>query len=183
MIVSIFIFCFKWYNIYMFSNPEKNINQFGISEGMRVADFGAGVGFYTKILSEKVGNSGKVYAVEVQKDLAKKLESEIKELNISNISVIWGDIERIDGTKIADNSLDAVLISNVLFQIEDIFGLVDETKRVLKEGGRVLLIDLNHNKDYSVDKDYVLGIFLKKGFSHVKDIEVSQNHYGIIFKS
>lgn len=166
----------------MFSNPEKNINQFGISEGMRVADFGSGVGFYTKILSEKVGNSGRVYAIEVQKDLTKKLESEIKDLGISNISVIWGDIERLDGTKIADNSLDAVLISNVLFQVEDIFGLVDETKRVLKKDGRVLLIDLNQNKDYAVDKDYALGIFLKKGFYYVKDIEVSQNHYGIILK-
>lgn len=166
----------------MFSNPEKNVNQFGIGEGMKVADFGSGAGFYTKILSERVGNSGKVYSVEVQKDLVKRLESELKESGISNVSVIWGDIEVLNGTKIADNSLDAVLISNVLFQVEDKLGLVDETKRVLKNEGKVLVIDLDKEADYSISKEDVINIFSKRGFSYVKDIDVSSSNYGIMFK-
>jgi ubiquinone/menaquinone biosynthesis C-methylase UbiE len=125
----------------MFTNPEQNILHLGLTEGMRVADFGAGTGFYSKACSPKVGYSGKVYAIEVQKDLVKKLESEIKQWGFSNIECIWGDIERRGGTKIADRSMDAVIISNVLFQAEDKLGLIDEAKRVLKKGGKVLLID------------------------------------------
>ena len=108
----------------MFTNPEQNILHLGLTEGMRVADFGAGTGFYSKACSPKVGYSGKVYAIEVQKDLVKKLESEIKQWGFSNIECIWGDIERRGGTKIADRSMDAVIISNVLFQAEDKLGLI-----------------------------------------------------------
>jgi tRNA A58 N-methylase Trm61 len=47
----------------MFVNPEKNIAALLLQEGMRVADFGAGSGFLTKILSRRVGHTGHVYAI------------------------------------------------------------------------------------------------------------------------
>src|SRR5680860_1853680 len=127
------------YKYNMFSNPEKNIAQLNLREGMYVADFGAGVGLYSKFASKKVGESGKVYAVEVQKDFVHKLEGELKDWKISNVECVWGDIERLGGTKIADRSMDVVIISNVLFQAEDKLGLVDEAKRVLKSDGSCLL--------------------------------------------
>src|SRR5665648_474445 len=125
----------------MFTNPEQNILHLGLKEGMRVADFGAGTGFYSKAASIKVGYSGKVYAIEVQKDLVKKLESELRHWGISNVECIWGDIEKRNGTKISDRSMDAVIVSNVLFQTEDKLGLIDEVKRVLKKNGQVLMVD------------------------------------------
>ena len=76
----------------MFTNPEQNISRLGLTEGMRVADFGAGTGFYSKAASAKVGYTGKVYAIEVQKDLVKRLENDIANWGISNIDCIWGDI-------------------------------------------------------------------------------------------
>ena len=60
----------------MFSNPEQNVLQLGLREGMRVADFGAGSGAYSLASGKKVGHTGHVYAIEVQKNLVKKLESE-----------------------------------------------------------------------------------------------------------
>lgn len=173
----------------MFSSPEKNIAQLGLQVGMRVADLGAGTGFYTKILSKKVGNTGKVYAVEVQKDFVTKLESDVKHWGLSNVTPIWGDIEKIDGTKILSNSIDAVVISNVLFQTEDKLGLVDETKRILKKGGIVLLVDWNDGSTVlGFDSSKIIGektakeLFIKRGFKTVSNINVSSDHYGIIFK-
>ena len=112
----------------MFTKPEQNILHLGLKEGMRVADFGAGTGFYSRAASERVGYTGKVYAIEVQKDLVKKLESEVKHWGLSNVDCIWGDIERRGGTKISDQSMDAVIVSNVLFQAEDKLGLIDEAR-------------------------------------------------------
>ena len=173
----------------MFSNPEKNISKLGLQEGMKVADFGAGSGFYSKIASRKVGNSGKVYAIEVQKELVAKLESEIKHWGLSNVTCIWGDIEKIDGTKIASGSIDAVIISNVLFQTEDKLGLIDEAKRILKKGGKVLLIDWNDNsimlgfdKSKAISEKTAEELFLKRGFKFNEKVDVSSDHYGIIFK-
>ncbi|MBK5215550.1 MAG: class I SAM-dependent methyltransferase [Candidatus Pacebacteria bacterium] len=173
----------------MFTNPEQNILHLGLSDGMRVADFGAGTGFYSKAASARVGYSGKVYAIEVQKDLVKKLESDIKHWGLSNIECIWGDIERLNGTKISDHSMDAVIISNVLFQAEDKLGVVGEALRVLKKGGKLLLIEwmesfggMGPTKEHVISPTYARELFEKRGFKFEENITTSAHHYGIIFK-
>ena len=173
----------------MFTNPEQNILHLGLKEGMRVADFGAGMGSYSKAVSYRVGISGKVYAIEVQKDLVKKLESEIKNWGISNIDCIWGDIEAKGGTKMSNNSMDAVIISNVLFQAEDKLGLIDEARRILKKDGRVLLVDWSYSldgmgpsKESVVSENMAKELFENRGFKFLEKISTTVHHYGIIFK-
>ncbi len=172
----------------MFSNPEQNILQLGLREGMKVADFGAGNGAYSLAASKRVGHTGHVYAIEVQKDLVRKLESEIKELHISNIECIWGNIEKMHGSKIADSSMDMIIISNVLFQAEDKIGLIDEAKRILKKGGKVLVIDWLVSSDgvgpaqsQSIKEEVLNNLFLKRGYKFLEKISTSSHHYGIIF--
>jgi FkbM family methyltransferase len=172
----------------MFSNPEQNVLKLGLREGMKVADFGAGTGLYSLAVSKKVGPDGKVYAIEVQKDLVKKLESEIKHWQVSNIECVWGDIEKKNGTKIGDETMDAVIISNVLFQAEDKLGLIDEAKRILKKDGKVLLIDwqdsfggMGPTKAHIVDELKAKDLFSSRGFKFLEKIVVSEHHYGIIF--
>ncbi len=166
----------------MFSNPDKNIASLLLQEGMSVADFGAGNGYTTRAISKRVGHTGRVYAIEVQKELVLKLESELKEREIGNVSVIWGDIEKKGGTKIADRSLDAVVMSNVFFQAEDKLGLIDEAKRVLKRGGRVLLIDWENGVPGVVTPKKAEELFTLRGFTFVEKVAESSHHYGIIFK-
>jgi len=166
----------------MFGSPAKNINYLKLGEGMKVADLGAGNGFYLKALSQKVGNSGKVYAVEVQKELVLKMEDDIKHFGLSNVSIIWGDIERHEGTKILSNSIDAVLLSNVLFQAEDKFGVVDEIKRILKNNGEVLVLEQNRDNKNYMKKGEVEKLFTKNNFIKSEDIPISSSQYGIIFK-
>lgn len=172
----------------MFANPEQNIAQLGLREGMRVADLGSGTGFYVKIASQRVGHTGKVYAIEVQKDLIKKLESELKEKGITNVDCIWGDIERTSGTKIADASLDAVIISNVLFQASDKLGLIDESLRILKKGGKALVVDwkesfggMGPSPHHVVTEATAIELFTKRGFKLLEKISSTPHHYGIIF--
>ena len=172
----------------MFANPKTNVGKLGLRDGMRVADFGAGTGMYSKEASEKVGPTGKVYAVEVQKDMVRKLESDLKGWGIENVDCIWGDIEKVGGTKIADATMDAVIISNVLFQVSDRLGLIDEAKRVLKKGGKVLLVDWQESFNgmgpaptHVVKEDSALELFSKRGFKLLEKISSSSHHYGIIF--
>ncbi|OGJ11238.1 hypothetical protein A2565_00835 [Candidatus Nomurabacteria bacterium RIFOXYD1_FULL_36_19] len=157
-------------------------------EGMRVADFGAGTGAYSLASSRHVGHTGHVYAVEVQKGLVKKLESEIKEWKVSNVECIWGNIEKLHGTKIADHSMDAVIVANVLFQAEDKIGLIDEASRILKNGGKVLFIDwassfsgMGPSEEHVVLPNVATDLFTKRGFKFVEKITTNEHHYGIIF--
>ncbi len=172
----------------MFTKPEKNILQFGLTDGMRVADLGCGSGFYTRVASEIVGYSGKVYAVDIQKDVVKKLEGDLDFWKLNNVECVWGDIEKLNGTKLGDHTIDAVIVSNVLSQIEDIEGLIFECIRILKIGGKLLLVDWNKSSniftvpDETLEKDIVQALFEKNGFNFIKDISTSDHHYGIIFK-
>ncbi len=172
----------------MFSNPELNIKKLGLREGMRVADFGAGMGMYSKAASKIVGEDGKVYAVEVVKDLVKKLENEISNEHLLNVEVIWADVEEQHGTKIADHILDAVIVSNVLFQVPDKLGLIDEAKRILKKGAKLMFIDWSESfnsmgpiPDHIITEEKAVEMFKSRGFKLLKNIIVSDHHYGIIF--
>ncbi len=125
----------------MFSAPEKNIEQLGIHPNQIIADFGAGSGAYTIAAAKALKGNGKVYAVDVQKDLLTRLENTCREQHISNVGYIWGNLEQLGGTKLADQSVDLVILSNVLFQTDDKKITIEEAKRVLKQGGRLLLVD------------------------------------------
>ncbi len=172
----------------MFSDPEKNIAQFGVREGMKVADFGSGTGAYVRAISPHVGLTGRVYAIEVQKGLVKKLENEIKEWGLTNVECIWGDIEAKNGTKLADESMDAVILSNILFQSDDKLGLINEAKRILKDSGRLLLVEwsdsfggMGPSPKHVVSEKKARDIFRERGFKVAETISAGDHHYGIIF--
>src|ERR1039458_2471493 len=93
---------FPRYNGTMFSDPDKNLAQLGLAEGMKVADLGAGTGYYSIVAGRHLGNGGRIYAVEVQKDLLDRLKSNATNEQVRNIEVIWGSIDTIGGTKLRE---------------------------------------------------------------------------------
>jgi ubiquinone/menaquinone biosynthesis C-methylase UbiE len=168
-----------------FANPEENLKQFGVSEGMRIADLGAGTGAYSFAAAELVGTTGGVFAVEVQKDLVERVQAEARERGFMNIEVRWGDIEVSGGTKLRDNSVDAVVLSNILFQLEDREGLVREVKRILRPGGRILVIDWSDSYDNLgpaeeavITEPDARSFFEQKGFVFEEKIAAGAHHYG-----
>ena len=178
---------FPRYNSTMFSDPEKNLAQLGLAEGMKVADLGAGTGYYAIVAGRKVGTSGRVYAVEVQKDLLDRLKSNAENEKVHNIEVVWGAIDVIGGTKLRENMIDRVVLANTLFQIDqnDRDGLVLETKRILKSGGKVMVIDWLPGSPLSpkncIPKTIVENLFNKSGFALEKSFDAGDHHYGLVF--
>ena len=173
----------------MFLNPEKLIEYSDIHHGMKVADFGASVGHYALHIARRVGGQGKVFAIDIQKDLLTKLQSEAEAVKISNIEIIWGDVEIIGGTKLKNDSVDRVLIANILFQTYDKAGLITEAKRILKKGGKVIVIDWTdsfsglgpHKKDI-VNKQMAKDLFESQGFIYDSEMKAGDHHYGIILE-
>jgi ubiquinone/menaquinone biosynthesis C-methylase UbiE len=170
-------------------DPKDNIKQFGIQEGWHVADLGVGYGHYTYALSEAVGPDGKVFAIDIQKDMLERLKKEVEEKHIKNIEVIWGDVEIVGGTKLRVDSLDALVISNVLFQIDSKAGMVHEASRVLKTGGKILLVDwsesfggLGPQPGMVVDEATARRIFETGPFEYKKSIDAGEHHYGMVFE-
>jgi ubiquinone/menaquinone biosynthesis C-methylase UbiE len=172
----------------MFSDPKKNIEQFGVDPGLTVADLGSGGGFYSLALAAAVGKQGRVFAVDVQQDLLTKLKSEAVQHGFENIDIIWGDVDEPNGTRLQDASVDRVLIANILFQVDHRDMLATEAYRILKPKGRVLLVDwsdsfggLGPHPARIVTATQGRAIFEQAGFTYIRDIQAGDHHYGMVF--
>src|SRR5579862_9666921 len=100
----------------MFTDPVKNLKALGLKDDDIVADLGAGTGYYS-IAAGHIVTRGKVYAVEIARDFLGTIQSKVKDAHLKNVEIIWGSVEKIKGTKIADGIVDAAIVSNVLFQL------------------------------------------------------------------
>lgn len=167
----------------MFTDPVKNLKAFGLREDSIVADLGAGTGYYSVALGMLMPK-GKVYAIELQKDFLDTIKRKVLEAHLNNIEIILGDVEKIGGTKIADDTVDAVVASNILFQVKNKEKFIEEIKRILKTKGKVLLIDWSESPAMSgnaiFSKDKALEMFKKKSFVVDREIDAGDHHYGMI---
>lgn len=169
----------------MFSEPAANLAKLGVNDGMKLVDLGAGSGFYTMEAARLVGNTGRVYAVDVQKDLLERLRSHSGAQGLRNIEVIWGNAEKIGGTKLRESLADRVVASNVLFQIEKPDDFVLEIKRILKPGGKVLVVDWSESSPMTpetfVPAMKAQTLFEKSGFKLDQSFTAGDHHYGLVF--
>ena len=128
-------------NTHGFVRPKDVIKNLDIKPGDRVADFGAGSGVYSLAAAVSVGERGRVYAFDVQKDLLTRIVNTAKKEGLENIDVIWTDLEILGGTKFADNVVDLVIVSNLLFQMPEKNIPLREAARIVTPRGRVVVID------------------------------------------
>ncbi len=171
----------------MFSDPALNISKLDLTDGMKVVDLGAGSGFYSLEAAKRVGQSGRVYAVDVIKELLERIRSNGAIHGLRNIEVVWGNCEKIGGTKLGEAIADRVIASNILFQIEKPDDFVLEIKRILKPGGKVMIIDWNELSALSPKTLVTSGsakiMFEKAGFTLDQSFDAGDHHYGLVFIS
>ena len=173
----------------MFSDPAVNIAKFGISEGMKVADLGAGSGHYTIAAARALASTGRVYAIDVQQDLLSKLKNQAAREGLYNVEVIWGNVDGLNGTKLRETSVDLVLLCNILFHLENKKESIKEIKRILKPAARVLVVDwadsfggIGPKPDLVVTKEKAKALFDEAGFHLDREINAGSHHYGLIYK-
>lgn len=172
-----------------FAHPARNASAFGLREGMHVADFGSGSGAYVLAMAPLVGEAGQVYAVDVQRDLLRRTHTEAQHRGLKQVSVLWADLEQRGATKLAARSLDLVLVSNLLFQLEEKDVPLAEAWRVLKPTGRLVVIDWSDSfngmgpiKQQVVSKDTALGLVRASGFELDRELDAGAHHYGLVCK-
>ncbi len=173
-----------------FVRPEEIVKKyFGLRAGDVAADFGAGSGHYVFPVAKIVRDSGVVYAVDIQKDLLEKIKSRAHEEGLKNVEIVWSDLDKPEGSRLAEGSADLIIISNLLFQVENKEEVVKEAFRALKKGGRAAVIDwsdsfggLGPRKEDVMDKEECKKLFLENGFVLNDEFDAGAHHYGFIFK-
>jgi len=119
-----------------FSQPERVLAALAIEPGARVADLGAGDGYFTRPLAEAVGPSGRVYAVEVDARALRELRA-----------IAAGDprIEVVEGASddphLPDGAIDLVLLSSVYHHLDDRVAYFARLRTDLAPGARVAIVE------------------------------------------
>ncbi len=123
-------------------DPSLLFEKAQLQSGMRVADFGCGrTGHLVFPAAHIVGEKGIVYAVDILKDVLDAIAKRMKADGVLNVHTVWSDVERIGATTIPQQSVDVVFLVNALGAMTDHGSVLGEAKRLLKQKGRLVLVD------------------------------------------
>ena len=126
--------------------PRKNIlKELGIEPGFHVLDYGCGPGSYIVPLAELVGESGKVYALDIHSLAIQKVKDIASKKQMANVETILSDCQ----TGLPDNSLDVVLLYDIFHHLSDRDKVLKELHRVLKLDG-ILSFSDHHMKENEI---------------------------------
>ena len=167
-----------------FLNPKKVLETIPLREGMTACDLGCGSGGWTIPLA-KILNNGVVYAVDILEEALSALKGKIERERIGNIRTILSDMEK--GVRIGDSSIDFVLLSNILFQVDNEKFVLEEVKRLLSPDGIALIVDWKEDspigmKDRRVSFDKTRSIVNDLGFKIDKEFDAGKYHWAILIR-
>lgn len=164
--------------------PIETLKRAGFKDGMVLCDIGAGTGVFS-IPATQI-SSGDIYALEKSEDMIEILESKISENKIKNLKVkrVESDILPLE-----DDTCDLVILITVLHHIDDKEIMMDEIKRILKDEGRLMIIEF-HKRDTGSGPPVEMRISQEElkefGKTHklktVEEFKLGDNFYGFTFE-
>jgi ubiquinone/menaquinone biosynthesis C-methylase UbiE len=131
------------------------LKEVGIKTGFHVLDYGCGPGSYIMPLAKLVGESGKIYALDVHSLAIRAVESIAARKRLANVQTILSDCQ----TGLQTSSVDVVLLYDILHDLIDANGVLKELYRVLKPKGILSVSDHHIKQDEIISKVTSVGLF------------------------
>ncbi len=151
--------CYRFRDFFL---PRMNILQeAGIEPGFHVLDYGCGPGSYVVALAELVGESGEIYALDIHPLAIQMVQGIASREQLTNVETICSDCK----TGLPDNTVDVALLYDILHDLGDPNGVLQELHRVLKPDGILSFTDHHLKENKIVSRLTNGGLFrlLKKG--------------------
>lgn len=166
--------------------PEEALDALKIPKGAVVADIGAGVGYFTWRLAERVGPSGVVYAEDIQQEMIDQLKRNMSDRHLSNVRAVLGGVE---DPKLPKDSLDLVLLVDVYHEFSEPEKMLDRIREALKPGGRLVLLEYRGEDpavpirpEHKMTVKQVQAEVVPEGFRFEQSIEVLPEQHIIVFR-
>jgi SAM-dependent methyltransferase len=117
---------------------ERVMDRLGIKPGQRVADIGAGLGYYTVRIARRLGSGATIYATDVKVEYLDQLRARLARERIDGVRVILG-LPR--DPRLPEKSVDVALLSHMYHEIENPYEFLYNLRPALATGARVGIID------------------------------------------
>lgn len=118
--------------------PDQALDLINVAKGANVADIGAGVGYFTWRLASRVGPTGKVYAVDVQPEMLKKLRQNMAERKLTNFEPVLGTE---DNPRLPAGQIDLAILVDVYHEFSQPQKMLQKIRASLKPDGRMVLLE------------------------------------------
>ena len=115
-----------------------------IGEGATVADIGAGEGYYTIRLAERVGKRGRVLAQDIDPEAVRRLGARVERERLDNVSIKLG---AADDPRLPQNSFDRVFLVHMYHEVSEPYAFLWRLRPALKPGGQVIVVEVDRPTD------------------------------------
>ena len=160
-----------------------------LKPGNVVADIGAGSGIFSRPMARAVGPKGKVFAVEVDKDLVAHINERSKQEKIKNLEAVLGEF---DDPKLPARNVDVAFFQDVIHHIEHRQTYLKNLATYLKPDARIVMIDFVMDKnnpksphaespEMQITKEDVTGWMATVGFRPVEESHLFSDKYFVIY--
>ena len=138
-------------NVPFFDRPERAaeeksddlVKALDIRDGARIADIGAGTGYFTWRLAQSVGPTGKVIAVDIQPGMLKLAAEIVKRHGLGNVDFV---LAKENDPRLPERSLDMVFIAHSYHEFSEPEMIMEAVRRSLKPGGRLVVVEYAKEK-------------------------------------
>jgi cyclopropane fatty-acyl-phospholipid synthase-like methyltransferase len=162
---------------------QRVMDVLGLKEGSNVADIGAGSGWFTVRAARRVGSSGRVYAVDINRDYLKYIEARAYREKLSNVRTVLG---KEDDPLLPQQSVDAVLILKTYHEIAQPIRVLKRLRQSMRSGARLGIIDRNGTgDDHGLNRDTVVSEAKRAGFELVEEydfVKPDRMDYFLVFQ-
>ena len=137
-----------------------------IAEGTTVADIGAGEGYYTVRLAERVGPQGRVLAQDIDREALNRLAQRVLRERLDNVSVRLGTP---DDPRLPENSFDRVFMVHMYHEVQEPYAFLWRMRPALRKGGQVIVVDVDRPTDeHGIPPQLLFCEFAAVGFKLVE---------------
>jgi len=158
----------------------------GLTEGMAIADIGAGTGYFERFFSRAVGGKGKVYAVDVEPAMVQHLSKRALKEGTANVLPTLATAE---DPGLPEGSVDVVFICDTYHHIGDRIDYIHRLGRALKPGGTVAVVDyykkplpVGPGMKHKLSERQVIDEFAEAGWDLARQSDILPYQYFLIFK-
>ena len=123
---------------------RKVMDMASIAPGMTVADIGAGEGYYTGRLAERVGEDGRVLAQDIDRGALERLGRRVERERLDNVSIKFG---AEDDPRLPEDSFDRVFLVHMYHEVAEPYPFLWRLWPSLRKGGKVIVVDIDRPTD------------------------------------